>query len=89
VSTADIRGPVDINIAAPATRRSGRCRGSLEVSIAGSGDVMIGGGRATDMKVSVAGSGDVDFRGVADNLRARIAGSGDVHANEVRARSRR
>jgi hypothetical protein len=84
VSTADIRGPVDINIAGSGDAAIRSVSGSLEVSIAGSGDVMIGGGRATDMKVSVAGSGDVDFKGVADNLRARIAGSGDVHAGEVK-----
>jgi len=77
VSTADIRGPVDINIAGSGDAAIRSVSGSLEVSIAGSGDVMIGGGRATDMKVSVAGSGDVDFKGVADNLPARIQRGGN------------
>ena len=58
--------------------------GTPVVSLAGSGDVSVAGGRATAMRVSVAGSGDVDFRGVADSLRVRIAGSGDVHAGAVK-----
>lgn len=84
VAAADIHGPVDINIAGSGDASVRSVSGELEVSVAGSGDVMIGAGRATDMKVSIAGSGDVDFRGSADSLRARIAGSGDVHASEVK-----
>ena len=30
------------------------------------------------MTVNIAGSGDIDFRGVADKLKARIAGAGDI-----------
>jgi hypothetical protein len=48
------------------------------VHVAGSGDVRVAGGRASDFDVTVAGSGDVHFGGVADNLKARIMGSGDV-----------
>ena len=84
VSTAEIRGGLDVDIAGSGDVMSRAINGPLSVSIAGSGDVSIGGGRATSMSVSVAGSGDVEFRGVADTLKAHIAGSGDVRAKEVR-----
>ncbi len=58
--------------------------GSLEVHVAGSGDVKVAAGRATTVNVVVAGSGNVDFRGAADSVKARIAGSGDVRIREVK-----
>jgi len=84
VSTADIRGGLNVDIAGAGDVITRSINGPLSVSIAGSGDVTVAAGRASTMSVSVAGSGDVEFRGVADNLKARIAGSGDVRAREVR-----
>ncbi len=57
--------------------------GPVDISIGGSGDVTIRGGRATMMDVAVAGSGNVRFDGTANSLEASIAGSGDVRITEV------
>lgn len=57
--------------------------GPADVSIGGSGDVTIRGGRASTMDVAVAGSGNVRFDGTAVSLDASIAGSGDVRVAEV------
>jgi hypothetical protein len=84
VAAAAVKGGLDIDIAGSGSTLVSSINGPLEIDVAGSGDVMIGGGRAATMNVSIAGSGDVDFRGVADNVRARIAGSGNVHVNEVK-----
>ena len=55
--------------------------GALNVSVAGSGDVVAGSsGRA---EVSIAGSGDVRLGAVAGPLEASIAGSGDVRVASV------
>ena len=50
--------------------------GPLEISVAGSGDVVAGASGRAD--VSVAGSGDVRLGPVAGPLEVSIAGSGDV-----------
>lgn len=84
ISVADVRNGLDVSIAGSGSSTVRSVNGPLEVSIAGSGDVIVSGGRVSEMKVSVAGSGNVDFRGSADTLRARIAGSGDVHATAVK-----
>ncbi|MCR5880776.1 DUF2807 domain-containing protein [Phenylobacterium sp. J367] len=84
VSTAEIRGGLDVDIAGSGGVSVVSVAGPLDVSIAGSGDVKIAGGNAGPMSVSIAGSGDVDFDGVADSVKARIAGSGDVHVRQVR-----
>lgn len=83
VAAADVRGGLEVSIAGSGSAAVRSIAGPLDVSIAGSGDVIVGGGRATTLEVSVAGSGDVDFRGVADSVRARIMGSGDVNVREV------
>ena len=57
--------------------------GSLNVRIAGSGDVKARGGQVTDMNAQIAGSGDVRFGGVAQTLNAAITGSGDITVAKV------
>ena len=52
--------------------------GSLDVDIAGSGDLVVDGGVATAFKVEIAGSGDVLFKGHAVNPKVEIMGSGSV-----------
>jgi len=84
ITTAAIRGPVDVSIAGSGDVRVASVSGPLEIQVAGSGDVHVGGGHANAMEVLVAGSGDVEFAGVADRLKARVMGSGDVRAREVR-----
>lgn len=50
----------------------------LSVSIAGSGDVKVGG-RAESLQVRISGSGDVDARKLdAQRAKVRVAGSGDA-----------
>ncbi|WP_395674283.1 GIN domain-containing protein [Phenylobacterium sp.] len=72
----DLAGSGDI-VAASAS-------GPVDISLAGSGEVRIAGGRATALSASVAGSGDVVYEGEADSLRARVAGSGDIRVRRVR-----
>ena len=51
---------------------------SLEISIAGSGDVKVNG-RTENLEANVAGSGDISALNLkANNVNASIAGSGDV-----------
>lgn len=53
----------------------------LEVSIAGSGEVMLNGS-GEDLEISIAGSGDVELAGFkVDDCEVSIAGSGDCEIN--------
>ena len=83
VATADLRS-LDVDIAGSGSVAVGTISGPLSVSIAGSGDVKVAGGRASSMSVSVAGSGNVDFRGSTETVKAHIAGSGDIRVKEVK-----
>jgi hypothetical protein len=58
--------------------------GPLQVSLAGSGDVMAGS--AGSAEVSVAGSGDVRLASISNGLEASVAGSGDIRAASVGGR---
>lgn len=51
---------------------------SLDISIAGSGDVLLKKGSADKFSVSIAGSGDVDSNLETITSEVSIAGSGDV-----------
>ena len=75
---------------APATSR-GLDDGPLDVHVAGSGDVQVQGGQASDMAVADRRlRRRRRFGGVADSLKASIAGSGDVRARRGHAaRSRK
>ncbi len=61
----------------------GSVGGSLNVRVAGSGDVKARTGQVSDMQASIAGSGDVRFGGVAQSLNASITGSGDITVAKV------
>jgi len=50
---------------------------SLEIAVAGSGDIICGELEVAEAEVSIAGSGDVIIH-VTDDLEVSIAGSGDV-----------
>lgn len=83
VRTGEVAGAMTADVAGSGNISTLSISGPLNVKMAGSGDVRIAGGHATEMSVSIAGSGDVSLDGVADSLRARIAGSGDVHVKQV------
>jgi hypothetical protein len=58
---------------------------SLRVSIAGSGDVRVGG-KVDGFTASIAGSGDVRAEGLeANDVKVSIAGSGDATVHAVKA----
>ncbi len=57
--------------------------GPTDVSLRGSGDARIQGGRATGLTASIFGSGDVRFDGVAVGARVTIFGSGDVRIADL------
>lgn len=69
-AAVNIGGSGDVNIAG--------VNGDFEASIAGSGNVVVRGGRADRFEASVAGSGDVDFRGAAGSVEVNLMGGGDV-----------
>ena len=52
--------------------------GNANISIAGSGDVVLSDGRIDELDVRIAGSGDVRAGGVVKDLGVSIVGSGDV-----------
>jgi hypothetical protein len=60
----------------------GDTAGMLDLSVAGSGDVMLHG-VAGAARIESAGSGDVHLGAVAGALDARLAGSGDLAADRV------
>ncbi len=62
--------------------------GPVEIEVAGSGDVLIEGGRADPFSVEIMGSGDVTFKGEAVNPSVGIAGSGDVRVNSYSGNKR-
>ena len=72
-------GEASVSIAGSGEARVARiAAGTLEVSIAGSGD-LVGAGSAETLDLSIAGSGDVDLRNVqVENADISIAGSGDA-----------
>jgi len=84
IAAGDVRGRLEADVAGAGNVRVRSVAGPLNVHMAGSGDVVVAGGRASAMTVSMAGSGNVVFAGVADSLNARIAGSGDVRVRQVR-----
>jgi len=57
---------------------------NLDMSIAGSGDIVIESVEATSLKASIAGSGDVKVNGgKATTLSGSISGSGSITASSV------
>jgi len=67
---AMIMGSGDITVA--------RVDGAVEASLPGSGNIVVGGGRATSLDANIMGSGDIEMRGQAGDVKANIMGSGDI-----------
>ncbi|SEL50215.1 Putative auto-transporter adhesin, head GIN domain [Roseateles sp. YR242] len=57
--------------------------GSVDASIAGSGDIRFNGLEAERIGLRVSGSGDIVANGKATTLTVNVAGSGDVKAREL------
>lgn len=57
--------------------------GPVEISLVGSGDVLVRGGTASRLEVSSMGSGDVAFRGTVGDVEVSSMGSGDVSVARV------
>lgn len=76
-----LAGGLDAELAGSGSVRVAHVNGPVQIEIAGSGGVVIDGGRADPFSVEIAGSGDVTFRGEAVNPRVEIMGSGDVKVN--------
>jgi Putative auto-transporter adhesin, head GIN domain len=57
---------------------------NLEVSLAGSGDVVLNV-NAAKVKGALSGSGDLTLKGNTNNLIASLAGSGDIHAADLKS----
>ena len=57
--------------------------GTMDVRIAGTGDVTVAAGDVTHMEASIAGSGNIHMDGVAQSLNASVTGSGDVLVKHV------
>jgi hypothetical protein len=67
-----ISGSGDITVQSPFAAND------MDISISGSGDVRLTGGKAQSLNVGISGSGDVEASNFeADNVRVRISGSGD------------
>lgn len=73
--TASLAGSGDLT--------ASRVDGPTNISVQGSGNVLIRDGRATVFSVAIAGSGDVTHGGDAQRLDAVILGSGDVRVHQV------
>ena len=73
-----IGGPLKADIAGSGDLLVGSVAGPVVLSMAGSGDTRINGGRANPLKVSIVGSGDLSFAGEAVDPQISAIGSGDV-----------
>jgi hypothetical protein len=79
ISVASMNGAADVSIggSGDVTIRGGRAT-SLEVAVAGSGNVRFDG-TAASLEASIAGSGDVRVAEVTGAVSRSIVGSGEVH----------
>jgi hypothetical protein len=80
---ADVRGLLKIRQAGSGLTQAGRS-GSLEIRVAGSGDVSTGS-VVGDVDINIAGSGDARVASLGGALAAKIAGSGDIRVDGGRA----
>lgn len=83
VTLGVVRAGLTASIAGSGNLTASRVDGPTNISVQGSGDVLIRDGRATVLSVAIAGSGDVTHNGAAQRLDAVILGSGDVRVREV------
>lgn len=60
---------------------------SLELHVAGSGDVRMAALATDALAISISGSGDVSASGRADSVRASISGSGDLKLANLAAKA--
>ncbi len=60
---------------------------ALDLSIAGSGDMLLGEVDAPKIDAEIAGSGSVTVKGTTRALHAEIAGSGSIHALDLLSES--
>jgi len=86
VSFGDVRGGLEISISGRGDVDVASVNGPVDISLAGSGDVLIESGYASSFDVSIAGAGDVTFRGTAVNPDVSIAGAGDVYIERYEGR---
>ncbi len=81
VTLGPIAGGLSAEVAGSGDMRIAEVNGPVDIEIAGSGNVLINGGRADPFSVEIAGSGDVVFKGAAVNPNVEIVGSGHVKVN--------
>lgn len=55
----------------------------LDLSIAGSGDIILPEAQVNKMQCNIAGSGDIQVGGRTTDVRFKIAGSGDIDAKNL------
>lgn len=79
IVVASVNGPADVSIggSGDVSIRGGRVT-SLEVAVAGSGNVSFDG-TAASLEASIAGSGDVRVAEVTGPVSRSVVGSGEVH----------
>jgi hypothetical protein len=83
VTVGVVRQGLTASLAGAGDLTAARVDGPTNISVQGSGDVVIRDGHATVLSIAIAGSGDVTHNGAAQRLDAVILGSGDVHVNQV------
>jgi hypothetical protein len=79
----DVGGRMSLHQAGSGDTQAGRA-GSLEIRIAGSGDVETGP-VSGDVDINIAGSGDAHVASVGGRLTGKVAGSGDISVDGGRA----
>lgn len=78
ITVAKVDGPVKVNIGGSGNvKLSSGMASSMEVNIAGSGDVRFAG-EARSLEVNIIGSGDVRVKSVTGDIRKSVLGSGNV-----------
>lgn len=55
----------------------------LDLSIAGSGEIVLSDAQVNEMRCDIAGSGDIMVRGRSTDAQFNISGSGDVNAKDL------
>jgi hypothetical protein len=86
IVTGPVNGGLDLKVSGSGEADVASVSGPVNIDLAGSGDVVIRGGRADPFAVSIRGSGNVDFKGEAVNPTISIRGSGDVEVETMSGR---
>ncbi len=77
-ATLSVQGSSDINVR--------EVNGVLTISIMGSGDVRVDGGKVNALIINVMGSGDASFNGQAETATLTVMGSGNIQVANVKNR---